>query len=369
LPPWLWRILYNTIFVYRELLFSWLKQYITALTAACIPDDVELVLLGDNTITSPLAIQAKGNLTIAEGATLALVANAITSSGKITNNGTVTTTPATAAALAALLNLIPEIQLVGALTLDTALEVPVNTELTIGTSGKITAESAASSTKALSVAGTVILYDTGAIATAGVHTGSGDIIIIGNGFIKAGGIVISGAGNISTNTASGSFLTVDKLTLANTTTIAITGSQIQAGGENGITFKAGSYVFGNVSAAAVLKTDSDNPTLALPNTADILAIGDTIASELVFGSKSIYEAGGATTTITPGDTATAKGDVKLTFKKGAQIKRGTGAGTGTGTALTLGGAVTADNTTYTLKTDTTVTKSVTAKQWDKTVDV
>jgi hypothetical protein len=29
LTPWLWRILYNTIFVYRELSFSWLKQYIT----------------------------------------------------------------------------------------------------------------------------------------------------------------------------------------------------------------------------------------------------------------------------------------------------------------------------------------------------
>ncbi|MDR0640039.1 MAG: hypothetical protein LBG27_14285 [Spirochaetaceae bacterium] len=309
------------------------------------------------------AISVAGELDIGASSTLAVAGSISTSgTGKVVST---TTTPATLANLLGKAGTALTIEQGDAVTLAAATEVKAGTKLTLVESGKITAESASNS-QALTVAGQVIL-DGGTLATAGSHADTGDFIISGAGSITAGGIVISGAGAVNLNTASGSFLAEDVLTLANNTTVLLTESaQIQAGGANGITFKAGSYVFGS-GVNGVLSTADVKPTLAVPGTADILAIGDTVASELVFGSNSVYKPANTTATITPGATTTANDNVKLTFKAGAQVVSGTGASTGSSAALTTAGAVSAADTTYTVGADTTVTKTANAKTWSGTI--
>jgi hypothetical protein len=341
---------------------------ITALDAALsIPADVELTLKAASaTFAGTQTITVAGTLNIDSTSALLTFAGAtITTSG----TGVINSATATAIVLQGLLasaGSALKIEQTGAVELSAATTVKADTTLTIKGSGSITATSG---TAALTVTGKVILEGTGAIATAGTDDSGGDIIITDDGSITAGGIVISGAGNINTDKANPSFLTVDKLTLIDANTIVITGSQIQAGGATGITFKAGSYVFGNVGAVLIIDTD-DVPTLTLPDTADSLAIGNDVASEMVFGANSVYKAGGSNTTITPGVGTTAKTDVKLTFTTGAKIISGTGASTvTTGVGLKVDGAVNADDTTYTVGTTKTVTKSANTKAWTETVDV
>jgi hypothetical protein len=187
------------------------------------------------------------------------------------------------------------------------------------------------------------------------------ITLAGTGKITAGGIVVSGAGTVKSATA-GSTLIPNSFAPADTAVVTLAGSQIQAGGANGITFKPGAYTFGGTNT--VTTAAGAKPTLTLGTS---LIIGDTVASELVFGSNSVY-LGDDSNAITPGTTANARTDVKLTFKKDAVIKAGTGASNGTSKGLTTGGLVSADNTSYKVAADTTVTKAATASTWSGTVD-
>jgi hypothetical protein len=334
-----------------------------------IPEGITVKLAAASTLATITGLTVNGvlDLDANTGLTLAAITTGTVSTGE---KGVIKSATATAATLQALLSKAGDslaIQQTGDVTLAAATTVKAGTTLTIGASGKVTAESAGTS-KALTVAGAVIL-DGGTLATAGTHADTADIIITGDGSITAGGIVISGAGGINTNTASGSFLGADALTLEDTTTIVITESAtIQAAGADGITFKAGSYVFG-AGVSKALSVADGKATLTLPNTATSLAIGDDVASELVFGAASTYKAGGVTTTLTPGATATAKDDVKLTFKAGAKIVSGTGATAVTsGAALKATGEINADNSTYTVGADTTLTKTATTSTWSGTVN-
>jgi flagellar basal body rod protein FlgF len=340
-------------------------------------------LANGGTVPAGLALTTTGALTVSADKTLTVEGElALGTGGTVAGEGTFATAEdgfvsvVNAAGLAAALDKagtskITKLTLKGTATLTTAATVPAGLELTIGTGGTLTVASASSSSKDLTVTGTVVLAGTGSIVTAGTDTSAADITITGTGSITAGGIVISGAGAVNTNT-TGVTLKVDTIDLAASTTLAITESaEIQAGGANGITFKAGSYVFGASETTGVLTvpTAPGKPTLTLSNNATALAIGDDIASELVFGSESVYLAGGTSTAVTPGATGSAaKDDVKLTFIAGAQIVSGTGAGTGTGAALTTAGAVTAGNMTYTVGSDTTVTKAGTASTWSGAVN-
>jgi hypothetical protein len=251
--------------------------------------------------------------------------------------------------------------LAGANTLTGALALPANiAELEIAANAAL---SATDTTAMLTVGDGKTLTVLGTLATVANSTGAA-ITIEGTGKITAGGITLSGAGTVKTLTA-GITLVPDSLTPAAGAVVTLTGNaEIQAGGADGITFKAGAYTF--ASGSPVLSaTPGDKPTLTLDNAADQLVIGDTIASELVFGSNSIYKVGGGTGTTTPGTTAALNADVKLSFKQGAKIVSGTGAAAVTnGNALLATGAAAADNSTFTFGADKTATKSANASEWN-----
>ncbi|MDR0688863.1 MAG: hypothetical protein LBG08_01150 [Spirochaetaceae bacterium] len=338
-----------------------------------IPAGITVALEAGSTLESITGLTVNGVLDI--GANTALTLAGITagtvtttSPGKIVST---TTTPAVLSALLSKAGAALNIEQGGSVTLDGETTVKAGTTLTL-TNGDLTVESDSGSNKALTVAGAVILdASSGApsIKTAGNDVTEPDITITGGGSITAGGIVISGAGGINTNKAV--TLTEDDLSLTTSSTIVITNSaQIQAGGTNGILFKAGKYAFGAGETANVLTISDAKPTLTLSGTAPGLEIGNDTASELVFGSNSIYVVADNVGSITPGTTASVNTDVKLTFKPGAQVKSGTGASASTaGPALVAAGTANANDTIYTVggSGDVTVTKSASASVWSAAV--
>jgi hypothetical protein len=333
--------------------------------ALVIPANAEITVATGDTVAST-SVEVSGKLTLDPGSTLA-AATSVTSAG----TGKIVSTTVTPAVLSALLTKAGSaltLEQNGAVALVAATTVQAGTTLVLGAA--LTVESHAT-TKALTVAGTVEIGNSGSIVTAGTHDGTGDIIITGTGYITAGGIVVSGEGSVNFNTVASGLsnqLGVGTLTLADATTLVLDGTQIQAGGANGITFMPGSYVGGNSLGGFLTVTDG-KATLALPDTASALAIGNTVASELVFGSASTYKVAGTTGTLTPGATTTASADVKLTFHPGAKIVAGNGTASGSGTAIKTTGDVNAADTTWTLggSDPVTVTKTATASTWSSTI--